>query len=68
MKSTQGPKSWTEQHIRRSSIIVRLGKGGHFAAWEQPELLSTKCTPHSSRCGNQLTEMAEQASLASCEP
>ncbi|MGW3816395.1 epoxide hydrolase family protein [Streptomyces sp. NPDC005046] len=33
------PKSWTEQAFPNLIHYNRLPKGGHFAAWEQPELL-----------------------------
>jgi pimeloyl-ACP methyl ester carboxylesterase len=33
------PRSWTEQAFPKLIHYNRLGKGGHFAAWEQPELL-----------------------------
>jgi pimeloyl-ACP methyl ester carboxylesterase len=36
----QAPKSWTEKAYSRLIYYNRLPKGGHFAAWEQPELFS----------------------------
>jgi pimeloyl-ACP methyl ester carboxylesterase len=33
----QAPKSWTEKAYPRLIYYNRLPKGGHFAAWEQPE-------------------------------
>ncbi|MCX4574945.1 epoxide hydrolase [Streptomyces sp. NBC_01571] len=35
----QAPKSWTAQAYPNLVHYNRLPKGGHFAAWEQPELL-----------------------------
>jgi pimeloyl-ACP methyl ester carboxylesterase len=35
----QAPKSWAEQAYPNLVHYNRLSKGGHFAAWEQPELL-----------------------------
>lgn len=35
----QAPKSWSEQAYPNLIHYNRLDKGGHFAAWEQPELL-----------------------------
>ena len=32
------PKSWTEKAYPKLIYYHRLPKGGHFAAWEQPEL------------------------------
>ncbi|WP_171113629.1 MULTISPECIES: epoxide hydrolase [Streptomyces] len=34
----QAPKSWAEQAYPNLIHYNRLDKGGHFAAWEQPEL------------------------------
>ena len=34
------PKSWTEKAYPKLIHYNRLPKGGHFAAWEQPELFS----------------------------
>lgn len=34
------PRSWTEQAYPKLIHYNRLPKGGHFAAWEQPELFS----------------------------
>ncbi|WP_446211442.1 epoxide hydrolase family protein [Micromonospora sp. IBSANI012] len=35
----QAPKSWAEQAYPNLIHYNKLNKGGHFAAWEQPELL-----------------------------
>jgi pimeloyl-ACP methyl ester carboxylesterase len=35
----QAPKSWTEKAYSRLLLYSRHDKGGHFAAWEQPQLL-----------------------------
>jgi pimeloyl-ACP methyl ester carboxylesterase len=34
------PKSWTERAYPKLIHYNRLPKGGHFAAWEQPQFLS----------------------------
>jgi len=34
------PKTWTEKAYPKLIYYNRLPKGGHFAAWEQPELFS----------------------------
>jgi pimeloyl-ACP methyl ester carboxylesterase len=34
------PKSWTERAYSRLIHYNKLDKGGHFAAWEQPQLLA----------------------------
>jgi pimeloyl-ACP methyl ester carboxylesterase len=36
----QAPRSWAEQAYPNLVHYNRLDKGGHFAAWEQPELFS----------------------------
>ena len=36
------PRSWAERAYPRLIHYNRLPKGGHFAAWEQPELLSAE--------------------------
>ena len=36
------PRSWTEKAYPKLIYYNRLSKGGHFAAWEQPELFSTE--------------------------
>jgi len=36
----QAPRSWAEQAYPNLIYFNEVDKGGHFAAWEQPELLS----------------------------
>src|SRR5437763_14240175 len=36
----QAPRSWTERAYPKLIYYNELDKGGHFAAWEQPQLLS----------------------------
>ncbi|MDB4904929.1 MAG: Microsomal epoxide hydrolase [Mucilaginibacter sp.] len=36
----QAPRSWTERAYPKLIYYNKLAKGGHFAAWEQPELFS----------------------------
>jgi pimeloyl-ACP methyl ester carboxylesterase len=36
----QAPRSWTERAYPRLIYYHRAEKGGHFAAWEQPQLFS----------------------------
>src|SRR5256886_1106586 len=36
----QAPQSWTERAYPKLVYYKKHDKGGHFAAWEQPELLS----------------------------
>jgi pimeloyl-ACP methyl ester carboxylesterase len=34
----EAPRSWTEKAYAKLIHYNRLPKGGHFAAWEQPDL------------------------------
>ncbi|MCK2237613.1 MULTISPECIES: epoxide hydrolase family protein [unclassified Crossiella] len=36
----QAPRSWAERAYRKLIHFSEVDKGGHFAAWEQPELFS----------------------------
>jgi hypothetical protein len=36
----QAPRSWTEQAYHKLIYFNQAAKGGHFAAWEQPQLFS----------------------------
>ena len=36
----QAPKSWAERAYHQLIYYHRVDKGGHFAAWEQPQLFS----------------------------
>ncbi|MGZ4906934.1 MAG: epoxide hydrolase family protein [Halobacteriota archaeon] len=38
----QAPPSWTEQAYHKLIYYNKLDKGGHFAAWEEPELFATE--------------------------
>ena len=37
----QAPRSWAERAYPKLIDYSKHEKGGHFAAWEQPELLSS---------------------------
>jgi len=39
-ESFQAPRSWTEQAYHKLIYFNRVDRGGHFAAWEQPQLFS----------------------------
>jgi pimeloyl-ACP methyl ester carboxylesterase len=41
-ESIQAPRSWTERAYHKLIYFHRADKGGHFAAWEQPELFSSE--------------------------
>ena len=36
----RAPKSWTQRAYRNLVYFNEVDKGGHFAAWEQPQLFS----------------------------
>jgi hypothetical protein len=36
----QAPRSWTERAYSKLLYYKKHDKGGHFAAWEQPQLLA----------------------------
>ncbi|WDT75548.1 MAG: hypothetical protein MPW16_20045 [Candidatus Manganitrophus sp.] len=36
----QAPRSWTQRAYRNLVHFNAVAKGGHFAAWEQPQLFS----------------------------
>jgi len=36
----QAPRSWAEQAYPNLIYFNEVDKGGHFAAWEQPQLFS----------------------------
>src|SRR3984893_12763146 len=38
----QAPKSWTEKAYPKLIYYNKVDRGGHFAAWEQPELLTAE--------------------------
>ena len=46
------PRSWAEKAYPKLIHYNRLPKGGHFAAWEQPELFSEEIRLRSGRCAS----------------
>ncbi|MGP0025340.1 MAG: epoxide hydrolase, partial [Streptosporangiaceae bacterium] len=38
----QAPRSWTERAYHDLIYYNQPGQGGHFAAWEQPQLFSAE--------------------------
>jgi pimeloyl-ACP methyl ester carboxylesterase len=38
----QAPRSWTERAYPKLMYFNKVDKGGHFAAWEQPQLFTTE--------------------------
>ena len=45
----RAPKSWARRAYRNLIYFHEVDKGGHFAAWEQPELFSAELRPRSGR-------------------
>jgi len=41
-ESFQAPRSWAERAYHKLIYFDEADKGGHFAAWEQPELFSVE--------------------------
>jgi hypothetical protein len=44
------PRSWVEKSYPNVSYFHEADKGGHFAAWEEPELSRPSSAPHFGRC------------------
>jgi len=38
----RAPKSWTQRAYRNLAYFNEVNKGGHFAAWEEPELFAAE--------------------------
>lgn len=38
----QAPRSWAERCYHKLIYFNAVEKGGHFAAWEQPQIFSTE--------------------------
>jgi hypothetical protein len=38
----RAPRSWAEQAYPNLTYFNEVAKGGHFAAWEEPELFATE--------------------------
>jgi len=41
-ESYQAPRSWAERAYPNLTYFNKVDKGGHFAAWEEPELFATE--------------------------
>ena len=48
----EAPRTWTERAYPNLIYYNKLDKGGHFAAWEQPELFRARFVPRSGRSAN----------------
>ena len=53
----QAPRSWAEKVYPNLIYFNEADKGGHFAAWEEPELFAESCEPHSGslRSGREMS-------------
>ena len=38
----QAPESWTRRAYRNLGYFHEVDRGGHFAAWEEPDLFSAE--------------------------
>jgi pimeloyl-ACP methyl ester carboxylesterase len=38
----RAPKSWTQRAFRNLTYFNQVDKGGHFAAWEEPQLFAAE--------------------------
>ncbi len=41
-KNYQAPRSWTQQAYQNLIYYNKPDKGGHFAAWEQPQVFAAE--------------------------
>jgi pimeloyl-ACP methyl ester carboxylesterase len=41
-KQYEAPRSWTERAYPNLIYFNEVDRGGHFAAWEEPELFSAE--------------------------
>ena len=48
----RAPRSWVEQAYPTLTYFNEVDKGGHFAAWEEPELFSRRSGRPSGHSGN----------------
>ena len=48
----QVQRSWAERAYPKLIHYNKVEKGGHFAAWEQPELFTKRSAPGSRRCAS----------------
>ena len=58
----EAPRSWTERAYPKLLYYNKVDKGGHFAAWEQPQLFSNEVRAGSDRCADSSSSGAAEAS------
>ena len=49
----EAPRSWTERAYPNLVYYNKVDKGGHFAAWEEPQRFAAEVRAGSGRCGLQ---------------
>ncbi len=59
-------ETWARRAYRKLIYYNKLDKGGHFAAWEQPELFAAEIRAAFDRCVNRLEY--ERRARARCFP
>ena len=59
LKLYPAPRSWAERAYPKLIHYNKLDKGGHFAAWEQPQLLSEESNDSSRTTGRSGKAAAE---------
>ena len=52
----QAPLSWTEKVYPNLSYFNEAPKGGHFAAWEEPQVFSEEIRAAFRRCADALID------------
>ena len=56
----QAPRSWTERAYQKLIYYNKANQGGHYAAWEQPELFSQEVRARASdHCANRYPRGAQ---------
>jgi hypothetical protein len=48
----RAPRSWTERAYAKLFYFNEVDNGGHFAAWEQPQVFLRRCARRSDHCVN----------------
>jgi hypothetical protein len=64
----QAPRSWTERAYPKLVYYNKPAKGGHFAAWEQPELLPSRPRGCAGRAGARRDRRSVQVLLPDRAP
>ena len=56
----RAPETWARRAYRNLIYFNEVDKGGHFAAWEQPELFSPNSAPRFGRCAITIVKVTER--------